>query len=201
MLTLDATVEKLLTFQVEIDGVGCDELGGFVRFMHEGIEYGFPAIIESDRITTVISPLSEIFPTLKSGTIVNARLDIISQDRIFTPWEDEMKISKPVTITAELAGSGGSKDGVSIKARVSESKKSPRLPKEKSKQQLFEEKKSVLKQSLKNVSEEDIYRYMDKAGTRTKHIQDLVYEQASSNAKNNFEVLKNVVKLLKKKKR
>lgn len=201
MLTLDATAEKLLTFQVEIDGVGCDELGGFVRFMHEGIEYGFPAIIESDRITTVISPLSEIFPTLKSGTIVNARLDIIAEDRIFTPWEDEMKISKPVTITAELAGSGGSKRGVSIKARVSESKKSPRLPKEKSKQQLFEEKKSVLKQSLKNVSEEDIYRYMDKAGTRTKHIQDLVYEQASSNAKNNFEVLKNVVKLLKKKKR
>lgn len=201
MLTLDATVEKLLTFQVEIDGVGCDELGGFVRFMHEGIEYGFPAIIESDSITTVITPLSEIFPNLKSGTIVNARLDIIAEDRIFTPWEDEMKISKPMTITAEL---DGSKSGVSIKARVTESKKSAPKVKakpQKSKRQLLEEKKSILKQSLKNPTEEDIYRYMEKAGTRTKHIQDLVYEQASQNSKNNFEVLKNVVKLLKKKKR
>jgi len=198
MLTLDATAEKLLTFQVEIDGVGCDELGGFVRFMHEGIEYGFPALIESDRITTVISPLSEIFPTLRSGTIVNARLDIIAEDRIFTPWEDEMKISKPMTITAEL---DGSKSKVSIKARVSESKKAPavKAKPQKTKRQLLEEKKSILKQSLKNPSEEDIYRYMEKAGTRTKHIQDLVYEQASQNSKNSFEVLKNVVKLLKKK--
>ena len=198
MLTLDATAEKLLTFQVEIDGVGCDELGGFVRFMHEGIEYGFPALIESDRITTVISPLSEIFPTLRSGTIVNARLDIIAEDRIFTPWEDEMKISKPMTITAEL---DGSKSKVSIKARVSESKKAPavKAKPQKTKRQHLEEKKSILKQSLKNPSEEDIYRYMEKAGTRTKHIQDLVYEQASQNSKNSFEVLKNVVKLLKKK--
>ena len=198
MLTLDATAEKLLTFQVEIDGVGCDELGGFVRFMHEGIEYGFPAIIESDRITTVITPLSEVFPNLKSGTIVNARLDIIAEDHIFTPWEDEMKISKPMTITAELDSNGGTRGGVSIKARVTESKTKSAPPK-KSRRQLLEEKKSILKQSLKKVSEEDIYRYMEKAGTRTKHIQDLVYEQASSNAKNNFEVLKNVVKLLKKK--
>ena len=203
MLTLDATEEKLLTFQVEIDGVGCDDLGGFVRFMHEGIEYGFPAEIGKEVITAIISPLTEIFPNLKSGTVVDARLDIIAEDHIFTPWEDQMKIAKPVSIKAELAGAGGKK-GVSVKARrISEEKKTARPPKKKGKtrQQIIQEKKEVLKETLRNPSEEDIYKYMYKAGTRTKHIQDLVYEQASKTAKNKFEVLKNVVKLLKKKKR
>ena len=102
-----------------------------------------------------------------------------------------------------MAGAGGKK-GVSVKARrISEEKKTARPPKKKGKtrQQIIQEKKEVLKETLRNPSEEDIYKYMYKAGTRTKHIQDLVYEQASKTAKNKFEVLKNVVKLLKKKKR
>ena len=104
-----------------------------------------------------------------------------------------------MTIKAELEGSSGKK-GVSVKAkRISEEKKTPPKELTKSRQQIIQEKKALLKESLRNPTEEDIYRYMEKAGTRTKHIQDLVYEQASQKAKNNFEVLKNVVKLLKKK--
>jgi len=45
MLTIDAKEKKLLTFQVEIDGIGCEDLTGFVRFMYEGLEYGFPVDI------------------------------------------------------------------------------------------------------------------------------------------------------------
>ena len=197
MLTLDATEEKLLTFQVEIDGVGCDDLGGFVRFMHEGVEYGFPAEIGKEVITAIISPLSEIFPNLKTGTVIEARLDLYNDKYIFKPWEGELEVSKPMSVKASLEGNGKA-PGVSVKARVTEKK---RITKQKSKAQLIQEKKNELKESLRNPTEKDIYKYMHRAGTQSKQIQDIIYEQASTNAKSSFDVLKNVVKILKKKKR
>ena len=197
MLDIDVTEEKLLTFEVEINGVGCDELEGFVRFMHEGIEYGFPAEIASDRITSLITPLDEIFPNLKTGTVIEARLDLYNDKYIFKPWEGELEVSKPMSVTAALEGNG-KRSGVSVKARVTEKKK---ITKQKSKAQLIQEKKNELKESLRNPTEKDIYKYMHRAGTQSKQIQDIIYEQASTNAKSSFDVLKNVVKILKKKKR
>ena len=116
MLYLDATEHKRLTFETEINGVGCEDLDGFVRFMYEGIEYGFPAEIEPGVITAIIIPLEEIFPTIKSGTIVEARLDVYTDKNIFSPWQDEIEITSPMVVEASLASEGGS--GVSVKASV-----------------------------------------------------------------------------------
>jgi len=116
MLYLDATEHKRLTFETEINGVGCDDLDGFVRFMYEGIEYGFPADIEPGIITTIITPLKEIFPTIKTGTTVEARLDVYTDKNIFTPWQDEIEITSPMVVEASLAGEKVS--GPRVKAKV-----------------------------------------------------------------------------------
>jgi hypothetical protein len=71
--------------------------------------------------------------------------------------------------------------------------------KEKTKQKIVEDKNSIRKK-LKNITEEGVYRYMANAGTKNPKIQKLVYEQACELAKSTepFEVLKQVVKILKK---
>jgi hypothetical protein len=60
------------------------------------------------------------------------------------------------------------------------------------------ESKVMTKEDLKNITEEQIYQYMSRAGTKKPEIQEIIFEQASIGAKNNLEILKNVVKVLKK---
>ena len=98
MLYLDINEEKTLAFEVEINGVGCDEMFGVVRFMYEDIEYGFPATIEEGKITAILKPLKEIFPDIKNGTVVQARLDINTETYYFSPWQGEIKVQAPISV-------------------------------------------------------------------------------------------------------
>jgi len=222
MLTIDAKEKKLLTFQVEIDGIGCEDLTGFVRFMYEGLEYGFPVDISSDTITAVITPLSEIFPNLKSGTLINMRLDMNTEDRIFTPWKDEIEVKMPVTIEAKLTDEDDQKlinedkkTGIKVKS-VSESKKEMREKKEQiieakvnkyrnikttNNKQIREKKEPTVEDLKKHVNEEFIYKYMGKVGTKNKQIQEIIYEQATAAAGSgeSYAIFKQVVKALGKK--
>lgn len=62
--------------------------------------------------------------------------------------------------------------------------------------------KKVAKVDVKNITEEGVYAYMQRAGTSNEKIQQLIYEQAEVAAGNSkpVEVLRQVVKLLKSKK-
>lgn len=63
-------------------------------------------------------------------------------------------------------------------------------------------KKVTLEQFKKKLTREDVYKYMDRAGTKNPQIQEIVYEQAASAAKNNspIEVLRQVITIMKKNK-
>jgi len=206
MLYLDATEHKRLTFETEINGVGCEDLDGFVRFMYEGVEYGFPADIEPGVITSVITPLQDIFPTIKSGTIVEARLDVYTDKNIFSPWQDEIEITSPMIVEASLATEKGS--GPSVKAVVREGggvKKKPRggrKPISEYKEVTKPEKKKVTKQMLENITEEQVYVMMERLGTTSPRIKEILYEQASSQAKSGkpSDVLKEIIKIMGRKK-
>lgn len=60
----------------------------------------------------------------------------------------------------------------------------------------------ISKEEVKNISEEGVYEYMERAGTKNKRIQELIYEQAEIAAGTSVpvDVLRYVVKILKKKK-
>ena len=62
--------------------------------------------------------------------------------------------------------------------------------------------KVTLEQFKKNLTREDVYKYMDRAGTKNPQIQEIVYEQAVSAANNNspIEVLRQVINIMKKNK-
>jgi len=61
-------------------------------------------------------------------------------------------------------------------------------------------KKVITKEDIMNVTEDQIYIYMEKAGTKNPDVQKIIYEQASQGAVNNYDILKNVVKIIKRKK-
>ena len=64
-------------------------------------------------------------------------------------------------------------------------------------------KEITLEQFKQKLTEKDIYKYMEKAGTQNPQIQEIVYEQAVLAAGNNkpIEVLRQVINIMKKKKK
>ncbi len=203
MLTINPNEEKTINFVVEINGVGCEEMDGFVRFAFEGVEYGFPVLFHGDEISATIKPLNELFEgRLKNGTILEARLDLSAPEHnyYFNPWTDEIEIKMPVSVEARIMdeeGGGVKTSGPTVKAKVMTEKKKRPIQKRRI------DKKQLAKEKLKNVSEKDIINYMKRAGTRNETIQQIVLNEATASAvekgyKGNLGVLREVVKALKK---
>ena len=97
---------KTLEFNVDTKGCKEEDLKGFLRFVFEDVEYGFPATFESGIIkvkvpafqTLLSNRLTESISNHKEVT-VNARLDIVANNEAFvTPWENEIDIEVPVNI-------------------------------------------------------------------------------------------------------
>jgi len=65
-----------------------------------------------------------------------------------------------------------------------------------------QKKVPTLEEFRKNLTKEDIYKYMTKAGTKNPKIQGIVYEQAEalSRTAEPIDILKQVIKIIKKKK-
>lgn len=63
------------------------------------------------------------------------------------------------------------------------------------------EPKTKSKIDIKNITEQEVYDYMSRAGTKNPKIQEIVYEQATAAAGSGkpYKILQQVVKLLKKK--
>ena len=225
MLYLNPNKEKVLTFEVELSGASSTEVNGFVRFfVSEDVQLGFPVAVSDNQIQAVIAPLKNLVKkTIKNGTVFEAQLDLYTADQdYFSPWRGEIEVKMPITIEAKIKDEGNSisesggvkKAGVKVKS-VSEGKS------DKKREQMIEGKlekyrgvktsnvkprpvkKELTKEDMrKHIDEDFIYRYMEKAGSKQKYIQEIVYNQAVNAAGSGkpYEVLKQVVKIMGKKK-
>ena len=262
MLYLKADEPRTLTFEVDIRGVGQGELKGYVRLNINDAEHGFPVSIDDGVITADIPPLTEVvrLKTIEDGDVIEAKLELMTDQHIFTPWAGEVKISVPMGIKAKLSNESMKpvNDGGAMVAKVVETKEDKAVSKEKlaefdtseetmlkdnqkkykkelmsmvadtikqmglvpagsapealmeggTKGKLLKEvkkqkkinEKDLLKKKLRNITKEQIYSYMDKAGTSNPKIQELVYDQsvAAAGSGEPFKVLQQVVKILKK---
>jgi hypothetical protein len=200
MLYLNPNKEKVLTFEVELSGVEISEITGYVRFMVEDIEVGFPTIISEGEIKAIIAPLKSFLKKpLKNGSVFEAQLQLFTEDEeYFSPWKGEIEVKMPVSVEAKIMDDGGGvrRSSVSVKAKpISERKEL--VPK------VRIDKKETAKQKLKNLSEKDIIKYMERAGTKNETIQQIVLNEATASAaekgyKGNVGILREVVRALKK---
>lgn len=147
MINLNVQRSKQIKFGVEISGVQLQDIKGAVRIMHEGIEYGFPIKILDDKIFVEIPPLENvIISELKDSEYMNAKLEVIAGDVYLTPWEDNIKIEKPIKVEAtiqeveDIDNDVQEKTKPDMKANIlSELDLDIKIPKRKSK--IFEKKK------------------------------------------------------------
>jgi hypothetical protein len=205
MLTINPNEEKTIHFVVEINGIGCDEMNGYVRFGLDNIEYGFPVYFEGDEIIATIPALNEVFDgKLKNDMVLDARLELAAPDHnyYFRPWEDEIAIKMPVSVEAKIMEDGGSGGRPSVRAKVRTERVKPTSTPSKKKQQPIQES-GWSKSKLQNITEDQIYKYMERAGTKNKTIQEIIFNEAVSAAaeagdKGNLGILKHVVRALKK---
>jgi len=142
MLYIKADEPRTLTFEVDIRGVGQGELKGYVRLFINDAEHGFPVSIDDGVITADIPPLTEVvrLKTMDDGDVIEAKLELMTDQHIFTPWEGEVKVSVPMGIKAKLSNESMKpvNSGSPVVAKVVET----------------EEDKLVEKSSAENVSEE-----------------------------------------------
>jgi len=105
MLYIKADEPRTLTFEVDIRGVGQGELKGYVRLFINDAEHGFPVSIDQGQITADIPPLTEVIrlKTMEDGDVIAAKLELMTDQHIFTPWEGEVKVSVPMGIKAKLS--------------------------------------------------------------------------------------------------
>lgn len=225
MLYLKSSEEKKLTFEVDIHGVETTNLKGYVRFELYGAEYGFPAEIERNRITATIPPLTEVVKKdIEDGTVINARLEMFTDKHYFSPWSGEVKVGAPMDIRAKLKED--KTPGIKTKLVTSEVEEKPNKKEEKTveskdlkslikevltemvptkKKKVIEssqkQKDIITKEYLRNITEDGIIKYIEKAGTKNKDVQRIILQQARTAAQStdNFKVLKEVVKIMKKK--
>lgn len=130
---------------------------------------------------------------------------VIEQDEVADPVinerasEEEMT-EKIVNKLAEKLGPLFSKGKTTVKPVTEEVK-------EKSEKKVVKEEKviapkKITKNDVANITEEGVYEYMARAGTKNEQVQKLIYEQAEQAAGSSrpVDVLRHVVRLLKSKK-
>lgn len=211
MLYLNPNKEKILTFEVELSGASVDEITGYVRFVVEGVEIGFPAEIGSGEIRAVISPLKTFLKKpLKNGSIFEAQLDLYTEDQeYFSPWKGEIEVKMPVMIEAKLSEDDNrrsSKFGARVK-KVVESGKVAGKPRGGRKpiteyKRVSQPKKRITKDMMENMTEGQIYSIMERLGTTNPKIKEILYEQAASQSKSGkpADILKEIIKIMGRKK-
>lgn len=223
MLYLNPNQEKILTFDVELSGASLDEVNGFVRFfIDEDVQLGFPVLVTRDQIRTVIAPLKNLIKKpIKSGTIFEAQLDLYTTNEdYFRAWKGEIEIHTPsIRIEAKLTEEDDRPSPKRFAAKqkaISESRNDKKIT---SKAEPVSEKRVVRKtktegksdkrwdkRRLQNITEEDIIKYMERAGTKNRTIQQIVLNEAAAAAvekgyKGNVGILREVVHTLKKPKK
>ncbi|MFW9871880.1 MAG: hypothetical protein ACFFG0_02175 [Candidatus Thorarchaeota archaeon] len=200
MLNINTTEGKEINFEVQIEGVSdLNQLKSFFRIVIDEIEYGFPCKVFKENMGVTIPPLDTVVgKKIKEGTEVEVKLEVVVDGTHLVPWHGTAKLSKPLVIEAKI------KDPDSVEAPKVETKlitKDSKLKVIKEEKSTKSKKDMTIEEFKKNLKEEDIYKYMDRAGTKNKQIQDIIFEQASANSKTQepIDILKNVVKIIQKK--
>ena len=103
MLKININEKKKLKFNIRVSGVEPNDLKGSMRIMIEGVEYGFPILIDDGSVVVNIQPFSTISGReFKDGEVFDAQLDIVAGDTYLKPWSDKVMIENPLKMEAVL---------------------------------------------------------------------------------------------------
>lgn len=218
--------DKIISFlRIEIDGI---EYGFPGQVKQESVTVSLPALNtvvarelkEGDEVSVKLDVIADGRHLVPWKNTFLLSYPLVIEAKIV----DEDVVDSPPTFETKLVTKSDSGDSIVEKSEEkkvspiheSESEMTKRIvnrlvekftsiTKDKSVKPIKEDKvvtvKKVSKEKVKNIDEKGVYEYMTRAGTKNEKIQKLIYEQAEIAAGTSVpvEVLKQVVKILKKK--
>ena len=203
---------KLITFDLDVQGLDESQLSGKFRVLINEVEYGFPTTISDRQVEVYVPCLHEILKKNKRE-FLKAKLEIFADSHFFIPWEGKLNLIESATVKAKVKTSGPKvrtevkdqdvKEDLEVIVDEPEEEVTLPQPKKKVSEQitLTESKKSEYLELLKNIDEKGIRDYMKRAGTKNEAVQNLILEQAEGlcrEPENKFELLKSVIKVMNK---
>jgi len=107
-----------MQFDIAVHGIDYNVLQGSLKFMIEGVEYGFPVNVLKDEIAVDVPALDEIIKRgLIDGSEVECKLDIFGEGFYMSPWEGQFKLLTPARVEATMVysdSSRGSKPSITL---------------------------------------------------------------------------------------
>lgn len=92
MIQIKSDKEKTLLFDVMVEGIDKKLLSFMFRLDVNGVEYGFPCIVEDEKIKVSIPALENILQEGTSGEY-KGKLEGVGDGKYFlSPWEDIIQI-------------------------------------------------------------------------------------------------------------
>jgi len=217
MLELNINEAKTLEFEVQIQGIGYKDLEGALRFVIDGVEYGFPATITETTVLVDIPPLSKIVRGgLKDGERASCKLEMWGDGFHMKPWtEQEIIFRVPVQVEAKIRGSTTdkkTKPKVEVKAIGSSiQEKNKIIEKREGREALLfrkvEEKLNSMRKTTqtkhkptmevkKNATINDVIKLMESRGMKNSKVQRMIleklgYDEAEENCSGLYNQVKN----------
>lgn len=145
IINIDET--KKISFDINVQGAQYDDIKGALRIKMDGIEFGFPVEVNEGTVSVTIPPLNELLKNLDDGDTYKAKLEMVVSDQYIVPWEDDITIEKPVSISAEVKMEESVKDkkvSIGIK-KINEKCEKKTKKKKKSVKEKIEKKKPKTK--------------------------------------------------------
>jgi len=214
-IQIDIHKGKLITFDLDVQGLDRNTLNGKFRIIFGGIEYGFPVTIKNQQVKVSLPHLRNVIHDIKGGSI-EAKLEVFTDHNYFVPWEGKLKMVEPVSVKAKVSIKKPKvrtikTEDVEVDEQaeiiVDDPEEEVTLPEPKRKKKIqtessiiiTEDTKSEYLERLKKIDEEGIRSYMKNAGTSSDSVQNIILEKADEICKdsdNKFELLKSVVKVM-----
>lgn len=209
---------KLITFDLDVQGLSEESLFGKFRVLINEVEYGFPTTISENQVEVYVPCLHEILKKDHSK-FLNAKLEIFADNHFFIPWEGKLDLLETASVKAkirktspkvktEIKDQDVNEDMEVIVDEPEEEVSLPKPTKKELKQEKFQNESSLTDstrrkylEKLKGINMDGIRSYMARAGTRNEKVQNVILEQAENICKdpdNKFELLKSVVKVMAK---
>lgn len=220
-IKIDIHKSKLIMFDLDFQGLEPQNLESKFTIDINGIQYGFPAVINDRQVEVQIPCLEQVVCNSKNlEGYIAAKLEMFSENHYYKPWDGKVKIDKPKTVKAKISKikqptvkkintedeEMGEQQEIIVDDPEPENEVNLPEPEKKKKEKkgesdLSEKVKNNYLEKLKSIDMDGIRNYMSKAGTKTESVQNIILEQAENICKdpeNKFELLRSVVKVMKK---
>jgi len=165
MLELDINEAKTLEFEVQIQGIGYNDLEGSLRFTIGGVEYGFPVTVTETTVLADVLPLSKVIKDgLKDGERASCKLELWGDGFYMKPWSEDITFRVPVQVEAQIKSPTRvqkPKPKVEIKSIETPGPKINKITEGKERQDLLDKKVEEKLNSMRRVTEEKRHKTKD----------------------------------------